>query len=268
MPSDKDAKEEEKVPIGRRALSALLAQTSVNPAPVEYWGNRSDPTGAILAVIFPGSTRYSTEGGRVKSRCVCDAAAAVEADPDRFSAVADDDGFTCVHACALNGYLDTLQTLIEEGGAAPFTTTRGRVDALMIARRRGHIAVLEYLSSFEGEGGAEALQSITRRVAERRRREEERRRALTADDDEEEEEDMGAMAARALAAAEAAREMKAAKAAEAKAVAIEAGRKAMLKLAPKTVELLPRRAWRGEVVQMDEKRGIGYYPRKPLQEES
>ena len=150
--------------------------TSVNPSPVEYWGSAVHYPN--LAKLFSGHAQLVTapgsEAGAPRTTTViflCNNHKSVVADPDAYSSVEDTELINGVHACALNGFVDTLKVLIEEGGALPFKKARGGLDALMIARRRGHESVLNYLSTFEGQGGAQKLIKIQQRVAERRRRE-------------------------------------------------------------------------------------------------
>ena len=81
------------------------------------------------------------------------------AEPEEFAAVIDSDGVTGVHACALNGYYDTLVQLVEEGGADPFVQTRSGIDALMMARRRGHRKILKYFEELQSDGGLRSVRS-------------------------------------------------------------------------------------------------------------
>ena len=66
----------------------------------------------------PPSTRSPTPAPHLQGKSgpcfICDAHAAVVAEPEEYAAVVDPDGVTGVHACALNGYYDTLVELVEE----------------------------------------------------------------------------------------------------------------------------------------------------------
>ena len=126
-------------------LTAITLQAiktvRVNPAPVDYWGDNEE-----LTQLFAGEKNISTDprtGQAAKMTFTCHAHAVVAEDPEAFASAVDPDGVTGVHACALNGYVDTLKLLVEEGGADPFVQTRSGIDALMMARRRGHREVGE-----------------------------------------------------------------------------------------------------------------------------
>jgi len=237
---------------GGAILRQLLRRTYVNPNPVLYWGQHEH-----LSVLCEGQTSIDTDvTGRVYTGFHCKGHAKVEADPDPFSFAMDSDGFRGVHACALNGYLDTLRVLVEQGGAMPFVQTRGGVDALMIARRRGHRHVLDYLMQFEGDRGAELLGTIRKSVEERRQRE-----ALA-----NQEFDEGSLASAQELTLEEALRRREERLAEAMAKALEVSL-LVLEQKAKPVETLPRKIWRAEWVQLDQKRGVGFYPRKPFHDE-
>uniref|UniRef100_A0A7S2W1F5 Uncharacterized protein n=1 Tax=Rhizochromulina marina TaxID=1034831 RepID=A0A7S2W1F5_9STRA len=236
---------------GGAVLRQLLRRTYVNPNPVPYWGDHSE-----LQVLCEGATSIdSDENGRAFAAFHCKGHGKVEADPDLFAFAMDRDGFCGVHACALNGFLETLQALVEHGGAMPFVQTRAGVDALMIARRRGHHHILDYLTQFEGEQGVERLALIRKAVEERRQRE-----ALA--NEEYSQESLSSVHEFSLEEAQRRREERLA---EAKAKALEASRM-LFETKAKPVETLPRKFWQAEWVQLDEKRGVGFYPRKPFAE--
>jgi hypothetical protein len=248
-------------PTLRRELQRILQQTSINPQPVAWWGTRSH----ALADLFPGFMVCFTDSeGMTKVRFECSNHSTVADDPDKYAMVADDDGFSSVHACALNGYLDTLRVLVEEGGANPFAQTRHRIDALMLARRRGHASILEYLTDFEGRDGAARLSEIGDRVRERKRRTAEALAKLTKTAVESDESDEGSVVSDPGRPTVTGLQARAAKAAEARAAALAAAMKALEQVPAKAIERLPRTVWRAETVQLDEERGMGYYPRKPF----
>jgi hypothetical protein len=256
----------------RHELRKVLTTTSVNPSPVPYWGDAERHPN--LAKLFEGRVQLVTaqlDGTPTRSSAasaapgpattitfVCTHHKAVVADPDAFSGAEDGESINGVHACALNGYLETLQVLIEEGGALPFKKARGGLDALMIARRRGHESVLEYLSTYEGRGGAQKLVKIQQRVAERRRREAAERALLEGDFDG------GSQSSGPSMTGEEAQKMREEKAAVARAAALERSMLAIQQEEVKVVELLPRKIWRAEWAQIDDNRGVGFYPRKPF----
>jgi len=226
-------------------------------------GKKGEDLDSVHSQLFEGHLEIRTvdaKTGRTEVRFVCDNHAKVIADPDRYSLAVDEDGICGVHACAINGYLETLRALVELGGASPFAQARGRVDALMMARRRGHHHVLEYLESFEGERGAARLAEIAAQVEARRLREAGERAALLGEEE-------GSIDEAPTLDTEEIQAQKAEKAAEARAAAVEASMRAIQASAAKKVELLPRKIWRAEWCQIDDSRGVGFYPRKPLAEE-
>jgi len=234
---------------GAAFLRRALRKTHVNPKPVPYWGSESR-----LTELFAGEAMVETTDEDPTPRCifVCTAHQAVVDNPDFFAAATDSDGLTAVHACALNGYLDTLKVLVEDAAAPPFAKTRSGIDTLMVARRRGHRHILQYLVTFEGQHGAAKFLEIQQRVEERRRREEAAARLA---------QDGGSLDSMESLSMEEAQRQREARMQEAKAAALE---KSMLALQEKVkvVELLPFEIWRAERVQMDKKRGVAYYPRK------
>ena len=258
----------------RRELQRILGLSAVNPNPVQYWGIQEENDGAgglrpsALAQLFSGQVQLRTDpaSGLTRPHYVCFSHADVLADPDRFAGAVDEDGLTGVHACAINGFLETLQVLVELGGAAPFAQARGRVDALMIARRRGHKHILTFLTSLQGDRGSDRLAAIAASVAERRAKEAAEKAALLSNDDAGD--DGGASLASSLAAQTTASEASVArrveKAAAARQAAVERSLKAIAKEQVEELELLPRVAWRGEMIVTDNSRGVGYYPRKPF----
>lgn len=245
----------------RHELRKILMTTSVNPSPVEYWGSAVHYPN--LAKLFSGHAQLVTapgsEAGAPRTTTViflCNNHKSVVADPDAYSSVEDTELINGVHACALNGFVDTLKVLIEEGGALPFKKARGGLDALMIARRRGHESVLNYLSTFEGQGGAQKLIKIQQRVAERRRREAAERALRDGDGTSQSSEPSMTM--------EEVQKKREEKAAAARQEALDRSMLAIQQEEVKAVELLPRKIWRAEWFQMDENRGVAFYPRKPF----
>jgi hypothetical protein len=253
----------------RAELQKIMSQTRSNPEPIPYWGKQDNMVSQKMSMLFEGRPMLKTdskEGSNItRVHYYCDNHRAVVADPDAFAMIVDEDGVTGVHAAAINGYLDTLRILIERGGANPFAQVRGRVDALQMARRRGHNEVLEYLSSFQGEAGAQKLIAISAYVQDRRNKLAEQLAQLEGDmsgfedgneeleQEEEVEEEEKKKTVEAVA--------------EAREVALRASMKAIQKDVVKSVELIPRKIWRAEWAEIDDKRGVGYYPRKPLAEE-
>jgi len=252
----------------RRELRRILSQTSVNPEPLSYWGSREDDEGkpTALASVFSGRTVLKTLGDATHATFRCDSHATVAADPDTFALAVDDDGITAVHACAINGYLETLKVLVEEGGASPFAQAKGSVDGLVLARRRGHAPVLQYLSSFASEQGKARLDAIQVQVLERRARKA-AVAALLERDAEGGASDEASTGSQPSVITAVLAEQRTAKQAEARTQAIAASMAAIQKGAEKEVELLPRKFWKAEYAQIDDARGVGYYPRKPLLEE-
>lgn len=265
----------------RRELKKILSQTAVNPEPVAYWGGVSqgnptasaanDPAASVLAYVFKGHTRQRSDpaSGKTSAYYVCDAHAEVVSDPDKYALAADDDGVTAVHACAINGYLDTLQVLVEAGGASPFAqVARSRVDALQMARRRGHCGVLAYLTSFQGKVGAQRLGDIAAAVAARRKHAADKASAAAANDNNHDNGDDDATQATVLSAgalsAVGAAQTRQAKAAEAREAAMARSLAAIAHEVVEELGLLPRVVWRAEFVVVDHARGVGYYPRKPF----
>jgi hypothetical protein len=265
----------------RRELQKIISHSAVNPEPVTYWGGVSsgnpalhedDPSTSVLAHVFRGRTKHNLDpvSGITSAVYVCDAHSDVVTDPDKYALAVDDDGITAVHACAINGYLETLKVLIEVGGASPFTQVmRSRVDALQMARRRGHAGVLDYLTGFQGKGGAQRLSEIATAVATRR---EETAKAkaiaegvVDGGNEHDDESQATSLSAGALSAVNAA-QTRQAKAEEARSVALARSMQAIAKEAVEEVELLPRVLWRAEYIVMDNSRGVGYYPRKPFSE--
>lgn len=267
----------------RRELQKILSHSAVNPEPVTYWGGVSssnpalhedDPSTSVLTHIFHGRTKQhlNPASGVTSAFYVCDAHSDVVSDPDKYALAVDDDGVTAVHACAINGYLDTLEVLVEVGGASPFAqVARSRVDALQMARRRGHAGVLAYLTSFQGKVGAQRLSEIATAVATRRQ-EAAKAKAIAEGvvdsgdgNDDDEASQATSLSAGALSAANAA-QTRQAKAEEARSIALARSMQAIAKEAVEEVELLPRVLWRAEYIVMDNSRGVGYYPRKPFSE--
>ncbi|KAH8098113.1 hypothetical protein JL720_1040 [Aureococcus anophagefferens] len=155
---DSDA-EEEATP-KPRSMRDLLEEYAcrVNPRPVEYWGFPEEPDHALLCDVFRGRTnivmRKRTEeykrNGKKETRVVeytalasaCAKHAQVVAAPGKYAAARDaQTGVTAVHACAFNGYAETLKALLDVGGADAYARTACGVDAFEIARRREHADV-------------------------------------------------------------------------------------------------------------------------------
>jgi hypothetical protein len=267
MEKGKCAVDEEDSVVLRREIRRILSVTTVNPEPVRYWGAHEDPEGkpTVLSLLFGGRVILKTRiDGSTFATFRCDAHAAVVANPDKFSSVVDEEGICGVHACAINGYLETLKVLVEEGAASPFVQARGRLDALMLARRRGHEHIIQYLDTFSGEAGQARLAAISARVGERRVRMAAARALLDGAAGDASEEDPDLDAPEATTELE---EQRTAKQAEVRSQALAASLAAIQKDAPKPTQLLPRKFWRAEFTQLDVARGIGYYPRKPVVEE-
>jgi hypothetical protein len=264
-----DSTNEEPVVVIRRELRNILKSTTVNPEPIPYWGPVEDDEGnrPPLSSMFCGRTILRTfSKTSTRATFQCDYHSAIVANPDAFSLAVDDDGCTGVHACAINGYLNTLKVLVEEGAASPYAKVSGQVDALVLARRRGHKAVLEYLISYADQEGRARFVEIQARVAERRARKAavaallERDEGLNDDDDD-------ASTSQPSVTTAVLAEQRTAKQAEARTQALKASMAAIQQDTVKPVELLPRKFWRAEYAQLDDARGVGYYPRKPLAEE-
>lgn len=250
--------------------------TRVNAAPVPYWGGgaplvEEPPPGStataaelaaaaqeeaaaqrLLALVFEGTSQLTgaTDGSRRVVRVLtCGAAAAVAAEPELFAGATDADGVTAVHGCALNGYLATLRVLVEEGGADPYVETCDGLDASEIALRRGHVDIVEYLDTahevvakIQAEKQAE---SDRQAHAEATRLEEAARRKQ--------------QHAERLVAEESARQTKAEVVRTAmKKAQVEAEKEAEKDAAD---TLTHKTVWRTVQIEVDPKRGLGFYPR-------
>ena len=263
----------EELPISPE-LVRILATTSVNAAPVPYWrATAEDAEGqpSALAQAFAGSTRAKTDAdGVTRPHYICDNHAKVVARVDHYAlAEPDADGLRPVHACAINGFLDTLKVLVERGGADPFAACRaGKADCRELAKRRGHASsVGAYLAQFEGDVGSGRLASVMAAVAARRVAEAAKRAVELAAAAAENDDSSSYASTMASPASVEARQQRAMKAAEARERALEASMKAIQTDVVANVELLPRVFWRAEFVVKDDSRGVGYYPRKPLADE-
>lgn len=247
----KRKREKEEAIKGMVTLHAAIRTVRINPEPMVYWGKDER-----LQQLFSGRSQIVSDGASSRQSFVCTAHEAVVADPEFFASVVDGDGVRGVHACALNGYLETLKVLVEEGGADPFAQTRlGGVDTLMIARRRGHRLVSKYLQALTDDGGAR-LEEIRVMVEERKRlrhvQDSLDNLSRAPDSPEKPEYDFEARRKhRAMMAKE-----KALKAT------------AQPKKESKSVDAIPRLFWRAEYCQVDKNgpasKHHGFYPRKPF----
>jgi hypothetical protein len=81
----------------RRELNRLLAQSSVNPQPISYWGSAYDSAGNPnrLFQIWEGrSEAYTDDIGETRVRFICSIHESVLATPDKFSTETDEDFIT------------------------------------------------------------------------------------------------------------------------------------------------------------------------------
>lgn len=251
----KRKREKEEAIKGMVTLHAAIRTVRINPEPMVYWGKDER-----LQQLFAGRSQIVSQGAgeaaSTRQTFVCTAHEAVVAEPEFFANVVDGDGVRGVHACALNGYLETLKVLVEEGGADPFAQTRlGGVDTLMIARRRGHRQVSRYLQSLTDDGGAR-LEEIRVMIEERQRLRDVQDSLdnLSRAPDSPEKPDIDFEARRKH------------RAQMAKEKALKAT--AQPKKESKSVDAIPRLFWRAEYCQIDKNgpasKHHGFYPRKPF----
>jgi len=259
---DSDA-EEEATP-KPRSMRDLLEEYAcrVNPRPVEYWGFPEEPDHALLCDVFRGRTnivmRKRTEeykrNGKKETRVVeytalasaCAKHAQVVAAPEKYAAARDaQTGVTAVHACAFNGYAETLKALLDVGGADAYARTACGVDAFEIARRREHADVEAVLADVEAA-------RLAREAALRQAPIDEqlaKQRALEAEARAKRMEEMNRVedAKRRMLEEEARR----------------ARQRAAEERAWKRLGIVPTRRtkWKGITIDVDERRGVGYFPK-------
>ena len=247
-----------------RTMRSFLEEYAnrVNPRPVEYWGFPEEPDHALLCDAFRGRTnivmKTVTEevrrNGKKETRSkevtalssVCARHAAILGDPRKYAAALDETtGVTCVHACAFNGYAPTLRALLDLGGADAYAKTTCGVDAFDIARLRKHADVLAVLADVEAARLAReaALKQapIDEELARKRALEAEARQKKMEEQNRVEE------AKRRMLEEEARR----------------ARQRAAEERAWKRLGIVPTRRtkWKGITIDIDERRGVGYFPK-------
>lgn len=180
-----------------RGMASMLTELAgrVNPRPVQWWGLVEDPSYDLLCQVFDGRSQI-TKSNTLRHVC-CNHALVVE-NPGTYAQAMDiTSKITAVHGCAMNGYVETLRVLVENGGADIFALSADGVDALRIAQTRNHVDVVSYILECHAEETQrrlvlpfteEALAEQTRRqarsrdlqnsLAEQTRLEEERRKLL------------------------------------------------------------------------------------------
>ena len=210
----------------------------------------STEVGPLIAKAFKGQTKIVSRDGRTFLESKCVAHAEIVEDPDDFVNALDTDGINCVHGCALNGFLSTLEVLVQYG-ADPLQKTFDGIDALQIARSRGHHDITAYLENIE---------PVLRAVAERKAAEEQARLDLIARREAANQARREEMQAK-MRAEEKARQMKAdAKAAALKKAQLEAKAR---EEAARGIDPMERVIWAQERIDIDTRRHIGFFPRRP-----
>ena len=258
--SDSDGAEDATMSM-RDKLDAYVGR--VNPRPVEHWGRERDPAYAMLCDAFKGRTNlvmktrteeYRDQYNKKRTRDVeytalanvCAAHAKIAANPGGYAYACDRrTGVRCVHACAFNGYARTLAVLIDAGGADAYAKTTCGVDAFEIAASRKHADVELVLAGVEEK--RLALEEKLRRAPldleeAARRAEEAEARAKKFEEQNRVEE-----AKRRMLEEEARR----------------ARQRAAEERAWKRLGIVPTRRmlWKGIQVDIDERRGVGYFPK-------
>lgn len=143
-------------------MGSVLAEIAdrVNPRPVAWWGSEDDVAFEKLSAVFAGRTLIQDEGPRLKH--VCANHNDVAATPVKYTEVVDAASrISAVHACSLNGYVETLRVLLDDGGADFSATTSDGFTAKRIAQLRQHHDIVELLDRAEEKRLATLTQPAT-----------------------------------------------------------------------------------------------------------
>lgn len=141
-------------------MGSVLAEIAnrVNPRPIAWWGSEDDVAFEKLAAVFAGRTLIQDESPRLKH--VCANHDDVAGSPKAYTQVVDGASrISAVHACSLNGYVETLRVLLDDGGADFSATTVDGFTAKRIAQLRQHHDIVELLDRAEEKRLATLLPS-------------------------------------------------------------------------------------------------------------
>ena len=246
-----DAARDHYPPVLRRTVRETFG--TVNPSIIPYWASvaeEDEETVRLLRTAFMGERRIVTSGVSPKFAYVPTGLAAIQADPGAYVAVADSHGVTAIHGAALNGFLEVVKVLVENG-ADPFERSADGCDAMAIAKARKHERVVTYL---------EHVGPAMRAVREARELEEADRLARGEAKDRADAERRAAIEEKLRQEAEF-RAFKQRQKADALAKAQEEAR--LREERAQGVDPFVRGEWKTIEIDCDTQRNLGYFPRRP-----